>query len=140
MRLPLGPVSDAIAAVGSVAAILLLPVPGLSQPREAPRAVGGEADIACAPRLSTSPPDTTLTIVGSQEGTTKLYYGPSDTLVIGAGHTQGIDAGQEYFVRRVVSLGRLGNNAPLVLHTAGWGVRIIAAERGCGPGARRARL
>ena len=90
--------------------------------------MGGEADIACAPRLSTSPPDTTLTIVGSQEGTTKLYYGPSDTLVIGAGHTQGIDAGQEYFVRRVVSLGRLGNNAPLVLHTAGW-VRIIAAER-----------
>ena len=30
-------------------------------------------------------------------------------------------------MRRVVSLGRLGHNTPLVLHTAGW-VRIITAE------------
>ena len=86
------------------------------------------AAVACAPRLSTGPPDTSLTIIGSQDGTAKDYYGPSDTLVIGGGHAQGVDVGQKYFVRRVVSLGRLGAGAPLVLHTAGW-IRIVDAER-----------
>ena len=128
MRLSLRHASAALTTVGPVAVLVLIPAAGLSQSPGAPSVLGQQADIACAPRLSTSLPNTTVTIVGSQDGTAKLYYGPSDTLVIGAGQTQGIEAGQEYFVRRVVSLGRLGNDAPLILHTAGW-IRITAVER-----------
>ena len=107
--------------------VILHPIHGAQPPGDT-RTLGTKAVIACAPRLSTTPPDTSLTIVGSQEGTAKDYYGPSDTLVIGGGHAQGVDVGQEYFVRRVVSLGQLGAGTPLVLHTAGW-IRIVDAER-----------
>ncbi len=114
-------------ALMGVVIVILHPVQAAQTPGDT-QTLGAKAVIACAPRLSTSPPDTSLTIIGSQEGTAKNYYGPSDTLVIGGGHAQGADVGQEYFVRRVVSLGQLNAGAPLVLHTAGW-IRIVDAER-----------
>ena len=107
--------------------VILHPIQAAQTPGDT-QTLGAKAVIACAPRLSTATPDTSLTIIGSQEGTAKDYYGPSDTLVIGGGHAQGVDVGREYFVRRVVSLGQVGAGAPLVLHTAGW-IRIVDAER-----------
>ena len=107
--------------------LLFPPVHAAQAPDETPPP-GAQTSIACAPRLSTSRPDTSLTIVGSQEGEAKQYYGPTDVLVIDGGPAQGVDVGQEYFVRRVVSLGGLGADTPLVLQTAGW-VEILDAER-----------
>ena len=86
--------------------VMLHPIQAAQTPGET-QTLAAKAAVSCAPRLSTGPPDpdTLLTIIGSQEGATKDYYGPSDTLAIGGGHAQGVDVGQEYFVRRVVSLG-----------------------------------
>lgn len=89
---------------------------------------GTPAEIACAPRLASSIGDRALTVVGSQEGTAQSFFGPTDTLIIGGGRADGVDVGQEYFVRRLVSPGRAIGRTGTVLHTAGW-VRIIATER-----------
>lgn len=89
---------------------------------------GQPTEIACAPRVATSHGNPVLTVVGSQEGTAKSYLGPSDTLVISGGRDKGVDVGQEYFVRRLVSPGPSTTRIPSVLHTAGW-VRIVATER-----------
>ena len=103
------------------AASLLAPAPAMAQSE----GFGGPTQIACAPRLATSDMDTTLTLLGSQDGTTRFYYGPRDTLVIGGGSERGVQVGQEFFVRRVSS-------GPLVLRpileTVGW-VRITAVDR-----------
>ena len=87
--------------------VMLHPIQAAQPPGDT-QTLSAKAAVACAPRLSMGPPDTSLIIIGSQEGATKDHYGPSDTLVIGAGHAQGVDVAQEYFVRRVVSLGQLG--------------------------------
>ncbi len=103
------------------AASLVAPTPATAQSE----GFGGPTQIACAPRLATSDMDTTLTLLGSQDGTTRFYYGPRDALVIGGGSERGVQVGQEFFVRRVSS-------GPLVLRpileTVGW-VRITAVDR-----------
>ena len=110
-----------------VAAIVASPGPAAGQRPDPASEPGKPAEIACAPRLASSIGDRALTVVGSHEGTAKSFFGPTDTLIISGGRADGIDVGQEYFVRRLVSPGRsIGRTA--VLHTAGW-VRIIATER-----------
>ena len=89
---------------------------------------GEPTEIACAPRVATTVGDRALTVVGSQEGTAKSYFGSADTLVISTGRAAGVDVGQEYFVRRLVSPSRSMDRPATVLHTAGW-VRIVAAEQ-----------
>ena len=107
-----------LAVPNQVAGQRLVSVPDPGQPTE----------IACAPRIASAHDNPVLTVVGSQEGTAKSYFGPSDTLVISGGRADGVDVGQEYFVRRLVSLGLSTTRIPSVLHTAGW-VRIVATER-----------
>ena len=92
-----------------------------------PPDTGRAAEIACAPRFAAGPTASTLTVLGSQDGTARSYFGPSDTLLISGGHTDGVEIGQEYFVRRVVS-SRFNASGASVLHTAGW-VRIVSADR-----------
>lgn len=92
-----------------------------------PPDLGSAAEIACAPRFAAGTTLSTLAVLGSQDGTAKFYYGPSDTLLISGGHADGVEIGQEYFVRRVVS-SRFNATAASVLHTAGW-VRIVGADR-----------
>ena len=108
------------------AAALLLPSLAAGQ---GPVAEAGEPnEIACAPRIAETVGDRALTVVGSQEGTAKSYFGPSDTLVISGGRAAGVDVGHEYFVRWLVSPERVTGRSATVLHTAGW-VRIVATER-----------
>jgi hypothetical protein len=59
-----------------------------------------------------------------------MLFGPNDPLIIGAGTKQGLRAGQDYMVRRVVHDQFTPMTAQSVLvsiHTAGW-VRIIEAR------------
>lgn len=109
-------------------AVLALPSQVAAQRPESVPDPGQPTEIACAPRVATPQGDRILTVVGSQEGTAKSYFGPSDTLVISGGRADGVDVGQEYFVRRLVSVGLSTTRTSTVLHTAGW-IRIVATER-----------
>jgi hypothetical protein len=80
---------------------------------------------ACAPAAVLIAPAVPLRITGASERG-KFMFGPNDSMVIGAGTKQGLQPGQEYYVRRVVHDQFTPMTAASVLtsiHTAGW-VRI----------------
>jgi len=90
----------------------------------------GPADLqqACAPAAVLIAPAMPVRVAGGYEPG-KVMFGTNDSMVIGAGTKQGLQPGQEYFVRRVVH----DQFTPLTaagvltsLHTAGW-VRIVEA-------------
>ena len=85
--------------------------------------------MACAPGALLIAPAIAMRVVGGYEHG-KMLFGPNDPLIIGAGTNQGLRAGQEYFVRRVVHDQFTPMTAASVLvsvHTAGW-VRIVEAR------------
>lgn len=84
--------------------------------------------IACAPMSLPSPPAPTMRVVGGVAG--RIMFGPGDPLVINAGTAKGVQAGQQYFVRRYIhdrftpaSDGFILNS----IHTAGW-ITIVDAK------------
>jgi hypothetical protein len=87
------------------------------------------AQLACAPAAVLVAPAMPLRVAGGTEHG-KYMFGPNDRMVIGAGTKQGLQTGQEYFVRRVVHDQFSPMAAASVLtsiHTAGW-VRITDAS------------
>ena len=110
-----------------ILATLALLVPTTAAAQTPASEYGTSAKIACAPRMVTTEPDLTLVITGSQEGDAKYQYGPSDTLVISGGVAEGVQVGQEYFVRRHTQQGVGDRSEPIILKTVGW-VRIVASE------------
>ena len=120
------------AALGRIlftaAAAFLLPASALAQRTDTGPESGSPIEIACAPQIATGQDTSALAVIGSQDGTTRAYYGPFDTLVISGGRADGIDAGQEFFVRRLVPVAHSTDGPTSVLHTAGW-VTITATER-----------
>ncbi len=91
----------------------------------------GELDIACGPRAVNGLPTPGLTVLGSQQGT-KGLIAPYHGLVVNGGSNQGLKAGQEYWVRRVIPPMDRGRTKwtegqPIGIHTAGW-VRIVRVE------------
>lgn len=105
--------------------------PGTTQPGFVPPPSWNFNDLACAPRLAMALPDNRLRIRGSVDTFVKQMMGPPDTLILNAGLQQGLQVGQEFYVRRLFrGLGALGpdRNHPLSVHTAGW-IKLI----GVGP-------
>src|SRR5688500_5966481 len=58
--------------------------------------------LACSPTLVYEAPPTPLRITGGQDSFARRTFQPGDLLTINAGTDNGIDVGQEFFVRRVV--------------------------------------
>jgi hypothetical protein len=89
-------------------------------------------DVACAPALlmerrdkNNEPP---LRIVGVQDPATRELLGPGDTLVISAGSNNGLQPGQRFFVRRVITaVATTGPTAYATIHTSGW-VQILGVD------------
>lgn len=115
-------------------AVLIVPVsagaqpPGTTQPGLVPPPAWSVNELGCAPFLTTAPPDKRFRVTGSQDTVVKGMMAPGDTLVVNAGVEQGVQVGQEFFVRRLTrSLGALGpdRDHPLDVHTAGW-ITIVA--------------
>ena len=83
----------------------------------------------CGPRAATTKPVQKIVIVAGSERV-KTSYGPSETIVINAGTSQGVKAGQRFFVRRVIddqfAEAAIGVKS-MSIHTAGW-VTILDAE------------
>jgi hypothetical protein len=86
-------------------------------------------DIACAPTLTTQPAGG-LHVVGSQDAVIKNMLGPGDILVVSGGSNEGLQPGQQFFVRRnVLTFGKKGPTPlqPVTVHTAGW-VQILGVD------------
>jgi hypothetical protein len=78
--------------------------------------------IACAPMGLPAPPAASLRVLGGNVHG-RLMFAPGDAVIINAGAAQGLQPGQQYFVRRVVH--DASKKHPKVgalygIHTAGW--------------------
>jgi len=85
--------------------------------------------LACAPTLVFTPPSPSLLVTGGQDSFTHHSYGPGDLITINGGTDNGIEVGQEYFVRRVQpARAPVSRMNPASVRTAGW-VRVYAVDR-----------
>lgn len=80
-------------------------------------------ELACGASAAAAPPTAAIRIApGREHG--KALFGPGDPIIVLAGTAQGIRAGQEYFVRRVIAdrftQTRSDGMPTLSIHTAGW--------------------
>jgi hypothetical protein len=81
------------------------------------------AELSCGAQATTLPPDDAVRIgEGREHG--KTLFGPGDPVVVKGGTAQGIKAGQDYYVRRLVSdqFAHPGSDKlkTYSIHTAGW--------------------
>ncbi len=117
-----------VLAVGLLAAT----VPAAAQRGPAPSPSTLPADVlalACAPTMAFEAPPTPLRVTGGQDSFVRRIFQPGDLVTINAGTNNGIEVGQEYYVRRVQVTGgrRMTREAPGVIQTAGW-IRIYAVD------------
>ena len=77
---------------------------------------------ACAP-VPTAPPGGAHRIIGTTDPTAKELYGTGEQVVVNAGSERGVQVGQRYFVRHVMT----SHGAPRAEDTKGW-VQIVAAN------------
>jgi hypothetical protein len=90
--------------VFATAALLAAGGPLLAQTGPAPGATHLDAEVialACSPTLVFTPPMTSLLITGGQDASTRHMFRPGDLVTINGGSDNGIEVGQEYYVRRV---------------------------------------
>jgi hypothetical protein len=87
-------------------------------------------DVACAPLSPTVRPAMPLKVTAGRE-TVKTLFGAGDAVVVSGGTAQGVRAGDEFFVRRVVAdnftEAPRGTKPPISVHTAGM-LQIVEAE------------
>jgi hypothetical protein len=85
--------------------------------------------LACAPALAYEPPPKPLRVTGGQSPFARWAYSASDLVTINAGTKNGIEVGQEYFVKRtLVSRGApITRNTPATIQTTGW-IRVYAVD------------
>ena len=115
------------------AALLAAATPLLAQRGPAPEMTHLPADViaqACSPTLAFDHPLASLLITGGQDASTRHVYGPGDLVTINAGSDNGIEVGQEYYVRRLQAPrgSSISRANPASIRTAGW-VRVYAVDK-----------
>jgi hypothetical protein len=86
--------------------------------------------LACSPTAAIEPPMMSLHITGGQDSFERRIYGPGDLVTINAGRNNGIEVGQEYFVRRLQQdrrVAALSRETPGTVRTTGW-IKIYAID------------
>jgi hypothetical protein len=87
-------------------------------------------ELACGPQAGLTRPSQALKVIGG-EPRGKALFGTGESVVINGGTAQGLRAGQEYFVRRVVpdqfAQRMIGTEQTFSIHTAGW-VKIVEVQ------------
>ena len=86
--------------------------------------------ISCAPTGLPAPPLAGMRVLGGYVHG-RLMYGPGDAVIINAGTMQGVQRGQQYFVRRPVN--DASARPPKIgalygVHTAGWATIVDAKD------------
>jgi hypothetical protein len=128
--------SGSLIRVLTTAALLAAGGSLLAQTGPAPASThlpGEIIDLACAPTLAFEAPAPSLLVTGGQDASTRHMFRPGDLVTINAGSDNGIEVGQEYYVRRVQpdqmdKAGRISRSAPATLRTVGW-VKVYAIDK-----------
>ena len=119
------------ALVTAIVTVIVLTTAGTASAQTSARPVLTPMQVAsaCAPPATYDElPYDALRIIGSQDPMGRSLFGDRDMLVIGGGTTSGVQLGQEYFVRRTVSVGTGERGpAPRATRTLGW-LRVIAVN------------
>jgi hypothetical protein len=86
--------------------------------------------LGCAPRLAFDLPDQSLRVTGGQDSVVRRAYAPGDLVTINGGVENGIEVGQEYFVRRLQTEAnqRPSRATPGAIRTAGW-LKVYAVDK-----------
>jgi hypothetical protein len=119
--------------VAATAALLIaVTTPAMTQRGPAPTMTGLPEDVlalACAPRPAFDVPDQSLRFTGGQDAFRRRSYGPGDLVTINAGTVNGIEPGQQYYVRRlqIDENQRPTRNTPGIIRTAGW-IKVYAVD------------
>ncbi len=94
-----------------------------------PRLPADVLGLICAPQVASEVPPTPLRIVSGQDSFARRIHAPGDLVTINAGSANGIEVGQQYFVRRlqVSSRERVSAATPATVHTAGW-ITVYAVD------------
>jgi hypothetical protein len=103
---------------------------GAGQARLVAATPGMSRELACVPYLTFASPADGLRVTGSLDLGIKRMMGPGDTLVVNGGSGQGLQAGQEFFVRRLSrSFGSppASPTSPLIVHGVAW-IRLLTVE------------
>jgi hypothetical protein len=85
--------------------------------------------MACSPGIAFEEPPKPLRITGGQDSFARLSYSTSDLVTINAGSKNGIEVGQEYFVRRTLTEHRapISRKTPASIRTTGW-IKVYAVD------------
>ena len=85
--------------------------------------------LACAPGATIEPPMMPLRVTGGQDSFVRRIYAPSDLVTINAGSKNGIEVGQEYYVRRlqVANMAAISRETPAAVRTTGW-IKVYAVD------------
>jgi len=119
--------------IGLLAATLLaatVPTAAHRAPAPAATPLSGEVPaLACGSRVVFERPATPLRITGGQDGFARRVYLPGDLVTINAGTMNGIEVGQEFFVRRLQVSRReaVTRDTPGSVRTTGW-IKVWAVD------------
>jgi hypothetical protein len=85
--------------------------------------------LACSPTAALEIPPMPLRITGGQDSFARRIYAPGDLVTINAGMKNGIEVGQEYYVRRlqVDPRAAIAPDTPATIRTTGW-IKVYAVE------------
>jgi hypothetical protein len=87
--------------------------------------------LACAPTMTTVVPNVPLRVTGGQDTFIRTTHVPGDLVTINGGLANGIQVGQEYYIRRVQKRDRgakISAKTPGVIRTVGW-LKVWAVDR-----------
>jgi hypothetical protein len=85
--------------------------------------------LACSPRATFEDPTTPMRVTGGQDSFVRLTHAPGDLVTINVGKKNGIEVGQEFFVRRlqVHEQARITKDTPAPVRTTGW-IKVWAVD------------
>ena len=125
-------VALAVTLLLTIVALLAPPTIALSQKSPAIATSRVDAEVlalACAPIATSTAPAAMLRVSGGQDTNPRQTYSQGDFVTINAGSNQGLQVGQEFFVRRLLTPRGTSMTArtPVTVRTAGW-IRVYAID------------
>src|SRR5688572_7061790 len=99
--------------------------PSASSPNLSPEVLS----LACSPSAALELPSMALRVTGGQDSFVRRIYSPGDLVTINAGRNNGIEVGQEYYVRRLQVDRRapISRETPATIRTTGW-IKVYAVD------------
>ena len=91
-----------------------------------------ETALQCAPYILSDPEDSSLHLIGSEDGATKIAFGDRDLVYLSKGSNAGVKAGDVYSLHHVsyeVKHPDTGRTIGRKIETTGWG-RVILVQEG----------